>query len=100
MYSTSNSEKAYTVNVALGEISTTMVLDTGSAVSVVSEDFYQKNLSHFILKPAPGLKLKYYSGQNIAIRGCVTIPVQYETQKAALPLVVVKGSRPALMGRN
>lgn len=28
------------------------------------------------------------------------IPVQYETQKVTLPLVVVKGSRPALMGWN
>ncbi|GAA6080037.1 uncharacterized protein K02A2.6-like [Tachysurus ichikawai] len=77
-----------------------MLLDTGSAVSVVSEDFYQTNLNHFSLKPAPELKLKSYSGQSIAVRGYIMIPVQYETQQVTLPLVIVKGSRPALIGRN
>lgn len=77
-----------------------MLLDTGSAVSVVSEDYYQKNLNSFPLKPAPRLRLKSYSGQNIAVRGCVMIPVQYETQRVTLPLVIVKGNRPALIGRE
>lgn len=54
VYSTSNCEKDYTVDVALGDKSTTMLLDTGSAVSVVSEDYYQTNLNSFPLKPAPG----------------------------------------------
>jgi len=100
VYSTSSCEKGYTVDVLLGDKSTTMLLDTGPAVSVISEDYYQANLNHFLLKPAPKLKLKSYSGQSIAVRGYIKKPVQYETQKVTLPLVVVKGSRPALIGRN
>lgn len=100
MYSTSDGTKGYTVEVALGEKKTTMLLDTGSAVSVVSDEYYQKNLTRFPLKSVSSLKLKSYSGQMIPIRGYIMIPVQYEKQQVTLPLVIVKGNRPALIGRN
>lgn len=67
MYSTSNCEKVYFVDVTLGDKNTAMLLDTGSAVSVVSKDYYQNNLDSVPLKPAPQLKLKSYSGQSIAV---------------------------------
>lgn len=56
VYSTSSWEKGYTVDLGLGDQRTTMLLDTGSAVSVVSDNFYQANLTHFPLKPARKLK--------------------------------------------
>ncbi|XP_061735502.1 uncharacterized protein K02A2.6-like [Nerophis ophidion] len=77
-----------------------MLLDTGSAVSVVSDSFYQANHTQFPLKPVFKLKLKSYSGQRIAVRGYIMLPVQYEDQQVTLPLVIVQGSRPALIGRN
>ncbi|XP_026046823.1 uncharacterized protein K02A2.6-like [Astatotilapia calliptera] len=100
MYSITSSEKGYTVDVVLGSKNTTMLLDTGSAVSVVSDKYYQMHLTHFPIKPASGLKLKSYSGQHIAVRGYIMLPVQYGTQNITLPLIVVQGDRPALIGRN
>lgn len=44
--------KKETVNFALGNKNTTMLLDTGSAVSVVSDKYYQTHLTHFPIKPA------------------------------------------------
>lgn len=79
--STSSREKGYTVDVTLGDQSTAMLLDTGSAVSVVSDKYYKANLAHFPLKPAPRLKRKAYSGKRIPVRGYIMIPVQYENQQ-------------------
>lgn len=64
VHSTSGCEKVYTVNVALG---TTILLDTGSAVSVVSDEYFQTSVTHFPLKSAFSLKLKSYSSQRIAV---------------------------------
>lgn len=49
IYSTSGCEKEYTVDVALRDKIKTMLLDTGSAVSVISDKYYQTNFSHFPL---------------------------------------------------
>ncbi len=41
-----------------------------------------------------------YSGERIPLLGHIDVPVQYEKQNVTLPLVIVKGKRPALLGRN
>ena len=41
-----------------------------------------------------------YSGERIPVLGSLEVEVEYESQMATLPLLVVKGNRPCLLGRN
>ena len=44
--------------------------------------------------------LKSYSGDKLERLGQIRVPVKYESQTAALPLVVAKGNKVPLLGRN
>ncbi|KAJ8356836.1 hypothetical protein SKAU_G00196300 [Synaphobranchus kaupii] len=99
VYTTSNGKKGITMDVTLDGREVNMHVDTGAAVSLLSEVCYRKSQSQLPLKETK-LQLTTYSGQTIPLLGYVQVAVQYEEQKANLPLVVVKGDRPALLGRN
>ena len=76
-----------------------MELDTGASVSLMSQATFNK------LWPRRGLstttiKLQTYSKEPIVVVGSVQVQVSHETQTATLPLVVVEGNGPTLMGRN
>ena len=45
-------------------------------------------------------KLRAYSGEFLPVIGKVVIPVTYNEQKHNLPLFVIDGQKPALLGRN
>ncbi|KAL7856631.1 hypothetical protein SRHO_G00155300 [Serrasalmus rhombeus] len=75
-----------------------MEIDTGAAVSIVSENVYKNTLKHLPLKPA-NIKLKTYTGEQVPVRGVVDVTVQLNKQTAKLPLYVVKGDYPSLLGR-
>ena len=76
-----------------------MELDTGAAVSIVSEKTYHTQLSSWPLESA-SVKLKTYGGEPIQVLGKLTLPVKYENQSHNLPLYVVVGDKPALFGRD
>lgn len=99
VYTASTSKKGLMVDVALEGQEMSMHLDTGAAVSLLSEVGYRKALSHLPLKRTK-LQLTTYSGEPIPVVGVTSVAVQYGEQRASLPLVVVKGDRPALFGRN
>ena len=46
------------------------------------------------------VKLKAYNGVQIPVYGEVWLPVVYDQQKRVLPLIVVDGDGPPLLGRN
>ena len=48
----------------------------------------------------PGVRLHTYSGEQLEIIGEVVVRVWYETQVAKLPLIVVRGNGPNLLGRK
>ncbi|KAL7834774.1 hypothetical protein SRHO_G00290210 [Serrasalmus rhombeus] len=75
-----------------------MEIDTGAAVSIVSENVYKNTLKHLSLKPA-NIKLKTYTGEQVPVQGVVDVTVQLNKQTAKLPLYVVKGDYPSLLGR-
>ena len=77
----------------------TMELDTGAAVSLVSEKVFQSLLPESELAPSK-LPLRTYSGEPMEVLGLVEVEVAYSTQQATLPLYVVKGTGPSLFGRN
>uniref|UniRef100_A0A452HWT6 CCHC-type domain-containing protein n=1 Tax=Gopherus agassizii TaxID=38772 RepID=A0A452HWT6_9SAUR len=76
-----------------------MELDTGAAVSLVSETVYKEKLQHLPLK-ATKTVLKTYTGEAVPMLGTIDVKVELNGQAAKLPLFVVRGNYPALMGRS
>ena len=76
-----------------------MELDTGAAVSLVSEGTYKLHWPEQQLQQSSD-KLKMYSGEYLDILGSADVTVEYGEQQVMLPLVVVKGGGPSLFGRN
>ena len=80
----------------------TMELDTGAALSVISESTY---LSTWSPTERPPLKpsnatLTTYSGESLEVCGAITIPVTYKQQSNQLSLQVLKKEGPSLLGRD
>ena len=63
-----------------------MELDTGAAVSLVSEDTYKQHWSNKPLEESV-TKLKTYSGEDIAVKGVLQVDVEYKNQNVRVPLV-------------
>ena len=76
-----------------------MAVDTGSAVSIVSEVEHNKWFKHLKLQPMQ-FHLKTYSGKLLPLLGEIRVAVKYQTQEMQLPLVVAQGKKPVLLGRN
>lgn len=75
-----------------------MEIDTGACVSIVNQKVYKK-LSAMKLRQSEA-KLKGYSGHSIKVLGETDVNVCHNGQQVTLPLVVVKGAGPSLLGRN
>ncbi|CAG2256061.1 unnamed protein product [Mytilus edulis] len=76
-----------------------MELDTGSAVSVISQADFSKRLGHVKLIEAT-IILQTYSGESIKPLGCANVKVHYKGETHALPLYVVPKGGPPLFGRE
>ena len=76
-----------------------MELDTGAAVSLISEATKRKYFSSEELSSA-SLVLKTYTAESISVLGCLMVNVSYECQDATLPLYVIAGNGPDIIGRN
>ena len=87
------------VNITVDEVPIQMEIDTGAAVSLVSHATYAQ---HWESKPLPKstARLKTYSGEDINVLGEIEVSVMYENQCENLPLVVVAGVGPSLLGRD
>ena len=95
---TRSRSSAYIVDMKVNGHTVNMLEDTGAVVSVVPEWIYQKFWSHLPLKKAR--ELRSYTGDKLKLVGELTVSVEYGTQKCKLPVVIVKGDKPALLGRN
>ena len=85
--------------VFIGKQPLTMEVDTGASVSLVSETQWR------LLSPGTRLhhcnqRLATYTGESLPVLGMANVMVQYGAQTAQLPLIVVQGSGPTLLGRN
>nr|XP_025038057.1 uncharacterized protein K02A2.6-like [Pelodiscus sinensis] len=76
-----------------------MEVDSGAAVSLVSDSVYKEELKHLPLK-ATKIILKTYTGEAVPLLGTTDVKVELNGRTAELPLFVVKGHYPALMGRS
>ena len=87
-----------TVAVKYGSKRMSMEVNTGAAISIISEHTYNRLFSdHQLSKPS--VKLRTYTEEQIKVIGEIKAEADDE-QKSFLPLVVVEGDGPSLMGRN
>lgn len=91
--------KPYMVMVRCNGLKIKMEVDTGAAMSVMSEKLYNKRFKKCKLQPCD-VRLKTYSSEPIALMGQIQVKVQCGEQTKQLMLLVAKGSGPTLMGRN
>ena len=78
----------------------TMEVDTGAAISIISEETRKTLFADQKLREA-SLVLKTYTGEPMQVVGQLNVRVKYGTQEAKLVLVVVGASNgPSLFGRN
>ena len=89
----------YEVTVVADNRDLKMEIDTGSAVSLVSQATFQSLWPGRELQ-ACTYKLRSYSEEPIPVLGCVDVIVLYKKQRVELPLIVVEGEGPTLLGRN
>ena len=76
-----------------------MELDTGAAVSIISEKLFRAKFNQVRLRTTNVL-LKSYTGQTMAPLGKIKVNVRLNGQHARLPLYVVEGDAPPLFGRE
>ena len=75
-----------------------MEIDTGASLSIMSEQEFL-NLWPERSVVATDVTLHSYSGECIPVVGSVDVCVSYKGQKITLPLVIVRGVGPRLLGR-
>ena len=76
-----------------------MEVDTGAAVSIISQTTWQKLFSKVPIKPA-SLRLRTYTGEPMKVEGEMITQVKYGSQLKELGLIVVQGDGPSLFGHN
>ena len=82
-----------------GDTKVNFELDAGSSVLVVSEETWKHDLNSIQLQNS-GIKLTTYTGELLNIIVKVDTEVSYEGQNARMPLHVLEGDGPSLMGRK
>ena len=91
-----------TVNVEINSIPLNMEVDTGASASLISMATYK---SMWLTSQPPPLKqtdvkLRTYTGERLQIAGMLTVDVTHKGQTKQLPLLVVEGKGPSLLGRD
>ena len=92
--------KPIVITVSVNKVDLPMELDTGASLSIMSKDTYS-SLSSTLPPLSPShVILTTYTGEKITPVGAIDVDVCYQSQTATLPLVIVPGNGPTLMGRN
>ena len=76
-----------------------MEIDTGAAVTLISEATLRSLLPHLPLSK-PTMRLRTYTAQPISVLGQALVEVKYNDYSGSHVLTVVKGKGPALLGRD
>ena len=92
------SNDPFIVTMKLNEKETDMELDTGSAVTVCGTDQYNELGGEPLTQSR--LKLKTCTGEIVRPKGTGYLKVEYGRYKLRLPITVVDGPVPILLGRN
>ncbi len=90
------------MNISINVTPIDMEVDTGASLSIISEATYADLQSQGKTSPLvdTDIVLRTYTGEEVRPEGSLELTVSYEGRKFKLPLLVVKGKGPALLGRN
>ena len=99
---TTNVCKPLQVSLRINNADLMMEVDTGASMSLISNVTFQKL---WPVRSSPALlptktKLRTYTGEQINVMGTISANVQFKEQQETLPLLVVEGDGPSLMGRD
>ena len=78
----------------------TMEIDTGAAVSLVSEETVNSSFMKNLPLHPIDVRLRTYTGEAVQVLGKVMVRVAKDNASATLPLLVVKGGGTTLLGRD
>lgn len=89
----------FVVNLEVEGILLKFEIDTGSAVSTMSEALFVKHFKKHMLKPF-NMFLKAYNGAPIKVEGCFAANVKYNSKMVSVNFVVIKTNCDPLIGRD
>lgn len=94
--------KPFEVTMEVNKKTAHFEIDTGCSVSIMNEVKFNEMWNE---KERPQIRqtkllLASYTGEKIKVVGVAEVEVSYERQIKTLPLVVVKGTGPSLLGRG
>ena len=95
----SNPEPSIVIPAHINGTKVSMELDTGASVSVMSESEWKEKFSQHKLQPS-NVQLKTYSGEPLHVVGQLQVQVECNDQHSKLPIQIVEGNGPMLLGRN
>ena len=94
------STKPLIADVTLNGISTAMEIDTGASVSLMGEVHFKPLREKGAILRQSNAKLSTYTGETIPVLGISDVKVEHNGQTLTLPLVVIPGNGPPLLGRD
>ena len=89
----------FTVELSVEGRPLTFEVDTGAAVTLISEATYNQQLNGKPLQES-AVRLKTYTQERVQVLGEVSVQVSYGTQRGTYLLYVVKGTGVNLLGRD
>ena len=95
----SRSSKPIEVDLVINDKPVTMELDTGAAVTIMSQRQQRSLFPDALLQPS-NIRLKSYTGERVEIVGEMSVKVSHKSEQQSLSLTVVAQDGPALLGRN
>lgn len=88
-----------TLHLDVSHVIISFEIDTGAAVSVISELFYKEHFQHIKLNPT-NLVLNSYTHEKIMPLGYLSVDVKYQGLTQQLPLYVIPNGSNPLLGRD
>lgn len=86
-------------SILINDVRLEFEIDTGSAVTAVSEKLYLKHFGSHSLNKSKKI-LRSYDGTLIKCLGTITLPFLYKGVRENLEVFVIKGGGPPLLGRD
>lgn len=86
-------------SVVVNGVSLVFEIDTGSPVTVISEQMYKRFFSNILLEPSDAI-LHSYNGDRLNIAGMLKLPFTYGDKTHEIVVYVVFNGGPPLLGRD
>ena len=98
LYTITSEVNPMTINLKINGRDVMFHVDTGATVSVMSNRDYTKFVGKSLQRS--NIRLKTFTGEKLNVLGERLVEVMFKDQKLTLPLAIVDGLGPPLLGRN